>query len=97
LSKKYKILNNTGLTNTQITENESYTQSYTHKNPNEYNGEVLGNQIDTTKNTNNKQVLYLESYGCAMNFSDSEVVASILASEGYNTTDDLGRSRPGSH
>ena len=30
--------------------------------------------------------LYLESYGCQMNFSDSEVVASILKSEGYETT-----------
>ncbi|RYZ82924.1 MAG: tRNA (N6-isopentenyl adenosine(37)-C2)-methylthiotransferase MiaB, partial [Proteobacteria bacterium] len=27
-----------------------------------------------------------ESYGCQMNFSDSEVVASILANQGYNTT-----------
>jgi tRNA-2-methylthio-N6-dimethylallyladenosine synthase len=30
--------------------------------------------------------LYLESYGCQMNFSDSEVVASILAQDGYQTT-----------
>ncbi len=30
--------------------------------------------------------LFLESYGCAMNFSDSEVVASILHKEGYTTT-----------
>jgi len=30
--------------------------------------------------------LYIESYGCAMNFSDSEVVASILAENGYTTT-----------
>jgi tRNA-2-methylthio-N6-dimethylallyladenosine synthase len=34
----------------------------------------------------NGKKLYLESYGCAMNFSDSEVVASILANEGYETT-----------
>ena len=32
--------------------------------------------------------LYLESYGCQMNFSDSEVVASILLKEGYETTRD---------
>ena len=32
--------------------------------------------------------LFLESYGCAMNFSDSEIVASILATEGYETTKD---------
>lgn len=30
--------------------------------------------------------LYLESYGCQMNFSDSEVVASILHENGYATT-----------
>lgn len=30
--------------------------------------------------------LYLESYGCQMNFSDSEVVASILSKEGFQTT-----------
>src|SRR5690554_6547789 len=30
--------------------------------------------------------LYLESYGCAMNFSDSEVVASILINDGFSTT-----------
>ena len=30
--------------------------------------------------------LYMESYGCQMNFSDSEIVASILQKEGYETT-----------
>jgi tRNA-2-methylthio-N6-dimethylallyladenosine synthase len=29
---------------------------------------------------------FLESYGCAMNFSDSEIVASILAGKGYSST-----------
>lgn len=37
----------------------------------------------------NSKKLYLESYGCAMNFSDSEVVASILKKEGYTTTRDF--------
>jgi len=37
----------------------------------------------------NKRKLYIESYGCAMNFSDSEIVASILANEGFNTTQNL--------
>lgn len=32
--------------------------------------------------------LYLESYGCAMNFSDSEIIASILIKEGFTTTGD---------
>ncbi len=36
-------------------------------------------------NTHNKK-LYIQSYGCAMNFSDSEIVASILKKEGYTTT-----------
>ena len=29
---------------------------------------------------------YIESYGCSMNFSDSEIVASILAKEGFSPT-----------
>lgn len=39
-------------------------------------------------NSNNKK-LFIESYGCQMNFSDSEIVASILAENGYNTTNKL--------
>jgi len=37
----------------------------------------------------NTKKLFIESYGCQMNFSDSEVVASILAQNGYNTTQRL--------
>ncbi|MDF3078886.1 MAG: tRNA ((37)-C2)-methylthiotransferase MiaB [Sphingobacteriaceae bacterium] len=33
--------------------------------------------------------LYIESYGCAMNFSDSEIVASILSDNGFETTSDF--------
>jgi tRNA-2-methylthio-N6-dimethylallyladenosine synthase len=36
-----------------------------------------------------KRKLYLESYGCAMNFADSEVVASIMAGEGYISTKNI--------
>ena len=36
-----------------------------------------------------KKKLYLESYGCAMNFSDSEIVASIMTANGYTTTKNL--------
>jgi tRNA-2-methylthio-N6-dimethylallyladenosine synthase len=32
---------------------------------------------------------YIESYGCAMNFSDSEIVASILAEEGFGPTREM--------
>ncbi len=33
--------------------------------------------------------LYIESYGCQMNFSDSEIVASILKKDGFDTTSDI--------
>src|SRR5215218_8643319 len=32
---------------------------------------------------------FIESYGCAMNFADSEVVASILGTEGFSPTNDV--------
>ena len=32
---------------------------------------------------------YIESYGCQMNFSDSEIVASLLDKEGYKLTENL--------
>lgn len=35
-----------------------------------------------------KKLFFIESYGCAMNFSDSEIVASILNSAGYGATRD---------
>lgn len=37
---------------------------------------------------NTGKKLYLESYGCQMNFSDSEVVAGILLKNGYETVQD---------
>ena len=33
-----------------------------------------------------KKRFYIESYGCAMNFADSEVIASILQNEGFGAT-----------
>jgi len=36
-----------------------------------------------------KKRFYIESYGCAMNFSDSEIVASILNKEGYGATSNI--------
>jgi len=49
-------------------------------------GEALMLKAETAKNNGRK--LYIESYGCAMNFSDSEIVASILAESGFETTAD---------
>ena len=36
-----------------------------------------------------KGKVYIESYGCQMNFADSEVVTSILMKNGYSTTDNI--------
>ncbi|HNN31538.1 MAG TPA: tRNA (N6-isopentenyl adenosine(37)-C2)-methylthiotransferase MiaB [Chitinophagaceae bacterium] len=36
-----------------------------------------------------KKYFYIESYGCQMNFSDSEIVASILHAEGFGATKDI--------
>jgi tRNA-2-methylthio-N6-dimethylallyladenosine synthase len=50
-------------------------------------GEALILEPATGKNNGRK--LYIESYGCAMNFSDSEIVASILTEKGFETTNDF--------
>ena len=48
-----------------------------------------GSALSLDNNGKNGRKLYIESYGCQMNFSDSEIVASILAKEGFNTTQNL--------
>ncbi|MBI6119173.1 tRNA (N6-isopentenyl adenosine(37)-C2)-methylthiotransferase MiaB [Salegentibacter maritimus] len=48
-----------------------------------------GNALVMEPRKENNRKLFIESYGCAMNFSDSEIVASILAKEGFNTTQKL--------
>ncbi|QCX53187.1 tRNA (N6-isopentenyl adenosine(37)-C2)-methylthiotransferase MiaB [Elizabethkingia sp. JS20170427COW] len=45
-----------------------------------------GEALAFAERPENTKKLFLESYGCQMNFSDSEIVASILNQEGYNTT-----------
>ena len=59
------------------------------KNPYQYNGDYT--LIDNETNSNNllEKNLYIESYGCAMNFSDSEIVASVLSKKGYRTTNTI--------
>jgi tRNA-2-methylthio-N6-dimethylallyladenosine synthase len=49
-------------------------------------GEV---RISPATETGRKRKLYIESYGCQMNFSDSEIVSSILFDEGFDTTEQL--------
>jgi tRNA-2-methylthio-N6-dimethylallyladenosine synthase len=45
-----------------------------------------GQALITKEKKENSKKLFIESYGCQMNMNDSEIVASILADEGYNTT-----------
>jgi tRNA-2-methylthio-N6-dimethylallyladenosine synthase len=44
---------------------------------------MLGEQVEESRK------LFLESYGCQMNFSDSEIVASIMSDAGFSTTRDV--------
>ena len=48
-----------------------------------------GTALEIRGKDNNNRKLYIESYGCQMNFSDSEIVASILGQEGFNTTQEM--------
>jgi tRNA-2-methylthio-N6-dimethylallyladenosine synthase len=50
-------------------------------------GEVL--EMNPFNESKKGKKLYIESYGCQMNFSDSEIVASVLGDEGYTTTTKL--------
>lgn len=46
---------------------------------------VIADQAPETATRN----LYIETYGCAMNLADSEVVASIMADKGFKTTQNI--------
>lgn len=54
----------------------------------EKNVEMPAYKATADQNTGKVRKLYIESYGCQMNFSDSEIVASILQKEGFDTTSD---------
>src|ERR1700743_663630 len=53
-------------------------------------GEAL--LLEPVEGNSNGRKLYIESYGCAMNFSDSEIVASILLESGFETTKDFNNA-----
>ncbi|MCG8305846.1 MAG: tRNA (N6-isopentenyl adenosine(37)-C2)-methylthiotransferase MiaB [Cytophagales bacterium] len=52
------------------------------ENENSKDNMLVSRDCDTGK----KRKLYIESYGCQMNFSDSEIVTSILKKEDFDTT-----------
>lgn len=49
-------------------------------------GEVFFQEAGLPGAATNQKHFYIESYGCQMNFSDSEIVASILAEVGFQPT-----------
>nr|WKN36866.1 tRNA (N6-isopentenyl adenosine(37)-C2)-methylthiotransferase MiaB [Tunicatimonas sp. TK19036] len=51
-----------------------------------------GVKTSAEQNTGKARKLYVESYGCQMNFSDSEIVTSIMHQEGFDTTDDFKKA-----
>ena len=52
------------------------------------NNGTLIKKVSSVQKTRLK-IAYIESYGCQMNFADSEVVASILDRDGYQITENL--------
>ena len=46
-------------------------------------------RVTPNQSTGKARKLYIESYGCQMNFSDSEIVASILQNAGFDTTSEI--------
>ena len=44
-------------------------------------------RISLNENTGRERKMYIESYGCQMNFSDSEIVTSVMKDNGFDTTD----------
>ena len=58
----------------------------------EINENRQGESLNLKENKNSTKKMYLESYGCQMNFSDSEIVASILKKEGFSTTQNINEA-----
>lgn len=51
------------------------------------NKEISGTAESVLTYESNGKKLYIETYGCQMNFADSEVVASVMQMDGYETTE----------
>ncbi len=54
--------------------------------PEDKQGIDLPRLLEDEQGAQGKKKLYIESYGCQMNFSDSEIVASIMREKGFATT-----------
>ncbi|MEX2335662.1 MAG: tRNA (N6-isopentenyl adenosine(37)-C2)-methylthiotransferase MiaB [Fulvivirga sp.] len=49
-------------------------------------------KVSEDENTGKMRKLYIESYGCQMNFSDSEIVSSIMKKDGFDTTSNFSEA-----
>ncbi|MTI20127.1 tRNA (N6-isopentenyl adenosine(37)-C2)-methylthiotransferase MiaB [Fulvivirga sp. RKSG066] len=49
-------------------------------------------KVSKDENTGKERKLYIESYGCQMNFSDSEIVTSIMQENGFDTTSNFSEA-----
>jgi len=70
------------------TEALTSTDQIVLRDPNAYQGHVYEFQELTNTNETARR-FYMESYGCQMNFSDSEIVASVLSDAGFVPTRDM--------
>ena len=50
---------------------------------------IQGKAFESNSEQKEGKKFYIESYGCSMNFSDSEIVASILSDIGFSSTRDF--------
>jgi tRNA-2-methylthio-N6-dimethylallyladenosine synthase len=70
------------------TEELTSTDQIILRDPNAYQGHVYEFQELTNSNESARR-FYMESYGCQMNFADSEIVASVLSDAGFVPTRDM--------
>ena len=70
------------------TETLTTTDQIILRDPNAYQGHV--HELQQLANSNESaRRFYMESYGCQMNFADSEIVASVLSDAGFVPTRDM--------
>jgi len=75
----------------QDTKNDSLELHSNQPLGEERQGEVLSND-EMIPVKDGAKTFYIESYGCAMNFADSEIVASVLYKNGYSLTKDSDKA-----
>lgn len=56
------------------------------------NTDTSAKNISTFNKAANDRKVYIETYGCQMNYSDTEIVLSVLSDSGYNESSDINDS-----